>query len=98
MSVIVEFSIFPLDQGESLSPYVARAVKIVEQSGLAYHFGPMATSVEGETLGEVLAVVEKCFEDLKRDCGRISISMRVDYREKGGVRLEEKVESVKKFL
>ena len=35
MSVIVEFSIFPIDKGESLSPYVARALKIIQDSGLS---------------------------------------------------------------
>ena len=36
MSVIVEFSIFPLDKGESLSPYVARALNKIQESGLPY--------------------------------------------------------------
>jgi uncharacterized protein YqgV (UPF0045/DUF77 family) len=36
MSVIVEFSIFPMDKGESLSAYVARALKIIQDSGLPY--------------------------------------------------------------
>ena len=27
MSVIVDFAIFPMDKGESLSPYVAKAIK-----------------------------------------------------------------------
>ncbi len=34
MSVIINFSIFPLDKGESLSNYVARAIKIIDESGL----------------------------------------------------------------
>jgi hypothetical protein len=36
MSVIVEFSIFPMDKGESLSPYVARAFNLIQESGLSY--------------------------------------------------------------
>jgi hypothetical protein len=36
MSVIIEFSIFPMDKGESLSPYVARALKMIQDSGLPY--------------------------------------------------------------
>ncbi len=36
MSVIVELSIFPMDKGSSLSPYVSRAVRIVKESGLPY--------------------------------------------------------------
>ena len=35
MSTIVEFSIFPLDKGESLSPYVARALKLIKDCGVS---------------------------------------------------------------
>jgi uncharacterized protein YqgV (UPF0045/DUF77 family) len=41
MSTIVEFSIFPLDKGESLSPYVARALKLIQDSGLPYELNPI---------------------------------------------------------
>lgn len=37
MSAIVELSIFPLNKtGESLSPYVARVLAVIEASGLPY--------------------------------------------------------------
>jgi uncharacterized protein YqgV (UPF0045/DUF77 family) len=36
MSVIVEFSIFPMDKGESLSKEVARVLQIIKDSGLPY--------------------------------------------------------------
>ena len=68
MSVIIDFSIFPVDKGESLSPYVARAVKIIKESGIPYHFGPMGTSIEGEW-EEVVGVVDRCFRELEKDCG-----------------------------
>ena len=32
MSVLIDFSIFPVDKGENLSSYVARAVKIIRFS------------------------------------------------------------------
>jgi uncharacterized protein (TIGR00106 family) len=97
MSVIIEFSIFPLDKGVSLSPYVARAVNIVKQSGLPYRFGPMSTSMEGEW-EEAMAVINRCFAELKKDCSRISLSMRVDYRQGPGGRLKSKIKSVEDKL
>jgi len=97
MSVIIEFSIFPLDKGVSLSPYVARAIKIVKESGLPYRFGPMSTSVEGEW-EEAMAVVNNCFAELKKDCSRISLSLRVDYRQGPGGRLKSKIKSVEDKL
>ena len=35
MSTIIEFTIVPMDKGASISPYVARALTIIEASGLA---------------------------------------------------------------
>ena len=94
MSVIVEFSIFPLDKGESLSPYVARALKKIQESGLAYELNPMGTCVEGEWT-EVMAVVDQCFQELQKDCNRISLALKADYRKGPPGRLKGKVESVK---
>jgi uncharacterized protein YqgV (UPF0045/DUF77 family) len=39
MNVIIDFSIFPMDKGESVSAYASRAVKIIKASGLAHHIG-----------------------------------------------------------
>ena len=97
MSVIVEFSIFPMDKGESLSPYVARAIKTIRDSGLPYELNPMGTCVEGEW-GEVMAVVDKCFQALEKDCSRINLSLKADYRKGPAGRLKSKLESVKAKL
>lgn len=97
MSVLIDFSIFPLDKGASLSPYVARAVRIIEDSGLPHRFGPMGTSVEGEW-DQVMGVLGECFEDLRKDCDRISMNIRLDYRKAPGGRIEGKMTSVKKRL
>jgi uncharacterized protein (TIGR00106 family) len=93
MSVIVDFSMFPLDKGESLSPYVARSIRIVRESGLPYEFRAMGTSIEGEW-DEVMAVVNRCFEAMSLDCGRVSLSLKADFRKGAPGRLARKVESV----
>ena len=36
MSVLLEFSISPLDKGTSLSEYVSRSLDIVDRSGLSH--------------------------------------------------------------
>jgi len=61
MSVLLEFSITPLDKGESVGKYVARSIDLVDKSGIDYQLGPMGTSIEGEW-DDVMAVVKKCFE------------------------------------
>jgi uncharacterized protein (TIGR00106 family) len=97
MSVLIDLSIFPLDKGASLSPYVARAVRIIRNSGLPYRFGPMGTSIEGEW-EQVMGVLTECFEDLRKDSDRISMSIKLDYRKGPSGRLEGKMTSVNKRL
>ena len=97
MSVLIDFSIFPVGKGESLSSHVARALKIIKDSGLPHKFGPMGTSVEGEW-DEVVSVVGDCLEDLKKDCDRICMTIRLDYRKGPLGRIESKVKSVEKRL
>ena len=97
MSTIVEFSIFPLDKGESLSPYVARALKLIEDSGLPYELNPMGTCVEGEW-SDVMALVDRCFQALEKDCNRINLSLKADYRSGPAGRMKNKVVSVREKL
>jgi uncharacterized protein (TIGR00106 family) len=79
MSVIADFSIFPIGRGESLSPYAARAVAVVKSSGLPHLVGPMGTSVEGEW-DEVLAVIDACYKALEPDCDRVYATVKFDCR------------------
>lgn len=94
MSVIVDFSIFPIGKEESVSKYASRAVKVIKDSGLAHHISPMGTSIEGEW-DEVMLVVKHCMEELKKDCNRLYMTMKVDCREGQSGRIETKVKKVK---
>ncbi len=97
MSVLIHFSMFPTDKGTSVSPYVARSVRIIRDSGLPYKLGPMSTAVEGEW-EEVMAVVESCFKELRKDCSRIYMTLQMDYREGAVNRIEGKIKSVEEKL
>ena len=97
MSTIVEFSIFPMDKGESLSPYVARALNLIQDSGLPYELNPMGTCVEGEW-ADVMALVDRCFQALEEDCNRINLSLKADYRKGPSGRMKGKVASVREKL
>jgi uncharacterized protein (TIGR00106 family) len=97
MSVLIHFSMFPTDKGTSVSPYVAKSVRIIRDSGLPYKLGPMSTAVEGEW-DEVMTVVERCFMELKKDCSRIYMTLQADYREGAVNRIEGKVKSVEEKL
>jgi uncharacterized protein (TIGR00106 family) len=95
--VLLEFSIFPLDKGESVSPYVARCLDIVDRSGLDYRCHAMGTELEGE-FDQVMEVVKRCFQTLATDCHRIECSIKIDYRKDAQGRLKSKVASVEEKL
>ena len=97
MSVLIDLSIFPLDKGDSLSAHVARALKIIKESGLAYELGPMGTSIEGDW-DQVMGVVNRCFKELEKDCARVYMALKLDYRKGASGRLKGKVKSVEKKL
>jgi uncharacterized protein (TIGR00106 family) len=94
MSVIVDFSIYPMDKGDqSLSPYVARAIDTIRKSGLSYKLGPMGTAIEGEW-DDIMAVVDECYRALEPDSDRLFINLKVDSKKGRKNGLSEKVASV----
>ena len=95
--VLLEFSMSPLGKGESVGKYVARSLDIIDKSGVPYRLNPMGTVLEGEW-EQVFAVVQKCYERMKKDSNRISCTIKVDYRKNHSGRLQSKVASVEKKL
>src|SRR3954463_479304 len=77
--LLAEFSMWPMDKGESVGKYVARLLDIIDQSGLPYRLGPLGTCVEGD-FDAVMAVVKQCHEALAADCNRIACTIKMDYR------------------
>jgi uncharacterized protein (TIGR00106 family) len=69
----------------------------VDKSGVDYRLNPMGTVLEGDW-DDVFGVVTQCFERMKKDCNRISCSIKVDYRTGAQGRLQAKVASVEKRL
>jgi uncharacterized protein (TIGR00106 family) len=92
--VLLEFSMYPTDKGESVSQYVARSLEIIDASGLPYRLGPMGTTLEGE-FDEAMAVVRNCYERMAQDCNRIACQIKLDWRRGGRGRLDAKVEKLK---
>jgi len=95
--ILLEFSMVPIGKGESISPYVARCLDIVDGSGIDYRLYAMGTIVEGE-VDQVLEVLRKCLEALAADCDRITCTAKLDYRKGETGRLDAKVKSVEEKL
>ncbi len=95
--VLLEFSMSPLGKGESVGKYVSRSLDIIDKSGVDYRLNPMGTVLEGEW-DAVLDVVSRCFLRMRRDCKRISCTMKIDYRKGHQGRLSGKTASVERRL
>jgi uncharacterized protein (TIGR00106 family) len=95
--VLLEFSMSPLGKGESVGKYVTRSLDIIDKSGVAYRLNPMGTVLEGEW-DQVFAVVQKCYKRMRKDCNRISCTIKVDYRKGHTGRLQSKVASIETKL
>lgn len=89
----MEFSIIPLDKGPSLSRYIAKALTVVDESGLDYRANPMGTVVEGDW-DQLLGLLSRCFHALQQDSDRISIQAKFDYRKGMSGAITGKITSV----
>ena len=96
MSVLLEFSMFPTDKGESVSAYVSQVIKMIAETGVEYRLTAMGTVVETKTLKQALEIVEKAYQVLDdQGCRRIYSSLKLDIRRDKENRLSGKVASVK---
>lgn len=97
LSVIVEFTAVPLGTGStSLSGYVSKACRVVEESGLPFTITPMGTIIEARSLKEAMDVVAKAHEALfEAGALRVSTSVKIDDRRDKERRMEDKVEALK---
>jgi uncharacterized protein (TIGR00106 family) len=95
--IMAEFSVIPIGEGPSISGYVAKAVKVVAESGLDYRTNPMGTVVEGEW-DDVFRVIKESFHAVLAGCERASCTIKLDCRKTGKPRMDQKVASVEKKL
>ncbi|MEI6852648.1 MAG: MTH1187 family thiamine-binding protein, partial [Bacteroidota bacterium] len=98
MSVIVEFSMFPTDKGDSVSSYVARIVKMLQESGISYQLTPMGSIFEVNEMPDALAVIAKAYRQLELDCGRVFATAKFDIRKGKSNRMERKIKAVEEKI
>jgi uncharacterized protein (TIGR00106 family) len=95
MSVLLEFSIFPLDQGESVSREVSQVLEMIRKSGIDYQLTAMGTLIETEKVSQALAIVDQAAALLSQaGCRRIYSTIKMDIREGKEHRLDAKRHSI----
>jgi uncharacterized protein YqgV (UPF0045/DUF77 family) len=74
--------------GESIIPYVDRAIEIIREAGVPFRVGPLETTMEGE-LPELLAIVQKMNDEMVRMGCRSVIAQVKIYHNEDGVSMKE---------
>ena len=98
MSVLVAFSVTPLGVGEGVGAIVAEAVRVVRESGLPNKTDSMFTVIEGETLGEVLTVVQRAVEAVAARAPRVDVVIKADWRPAATDAMTGKVQALERYL
>ncbi|MFD2841522.1 MTH1187 family thiamine-binding protein [Populibacterium corticicola] len=91
------FSVAPLGAGESVTDQVAKAVKIVRDSGLPNRTDAMFTTIEGEW-DECMDVIKRASEVVGEGGARVSLVIKADIRPVHTGELDGKVERVERVL
>ncbi|MGD9169883.1 MAG: MTH1187 family thiamine-binding protein [Candidatus Thiodiazotropha sp.] len=99
MSVIVEFSIFPLDKGVSVSKEVSQVIEMIDRSGVEYQLTAMGTLIETSNLADALAIIEKATQIIHdTGCQRVYASVKIDSRPARKQGLQGKIKSIQKHI
>jgi len=98
MSVLVEFAMFPTDQGESVSKYVSRILKMFREGDKPYRLTPMGTVFETDTIAEALNLIEKAYDKLAPDCSRVYATAKFDIRKNRENRMTGKIAAIEEKI
>ena len=96
--MIAEISVIPIGEGIDLAGYVARIVKIIDESGLDYKLNAMGTVVEGDG-DQIFDLIKKCHNTMLETAQRVYTTVKIDeWKDKKIKMIEHKVQAVEKEL
>lgn len=91
--MMVQFSLLPISDEVHISKPIAKAVKIIHESGLEYRLTPMATLIKGEW-DEIMDVIKKCRDAVMEDYDRVMLQIKIDDIKTGESNFDAKIKSV----
>ncbi len=94
MSILLNFAMFPTDKGSSVSKYVSKVIKYIDESGVSYKLNPMGTSIETETMEEALSIVQGAYNILEPVSDRIYSTINIDARKGKSNMMKGKIASI----
>lgn len=97
-NVICDLVMVTYDIGPSLSPFVAKVIKTIQEDTKVKHqLTPMGSVIEGDWK-DVMALVDKLFTQFAPEYERLGLTLKVDFRKSKDNRIEGKVKSVEEKL
>lgn len=95
--MLVEFSVLPVGKGVSLSRSVAKAIDLVDKSGLDYKVTEMGTIVEGDWK-LIFRLIERCHRLLLKETGRVVTTVKIDDRRGRRGLLRSRIRRIERIL
>jgi len=83
----------PISEDQHLSEPIAKAIKIIHESGLEYKLTPMGTLIKGEWK-EIMNVVKKCHQTVSEDFDRVVTQIKIDDVKNGDISFDDKIRAV----
>lgn len=95
--ILAQLSISPLGLGTSVSSYVKKAVKILENEPVSCYTNAMATVIEAETTEQIFTAVKHAHDALISEPGvqRVITELKIDHRTDKDATAESKINALK---
>jgi len=95
--ILAQLSISPIGLGPSVSRYVKKVVKILENEPVNCYTNAMATVIEAETIEQIFTAVKHAHNTLIKELGvqRVITELKIDHRTDKNATAESKINALK---
>ena len=96
-----EISLYPMGIGNtSASFYIAKAIETIQNiEGIRFEINPMGTIIESKSIEKIYDVSKQMMETVHNlGVNRVEVVLKVDSRNDRHLKMEDKLESIKKHL
>ena len=96
-----EISVYPMGTSNtSASFYIAKAIESIQgMEGIRYEINPMGTVLESNDITRIYEAAKSMMEVVHNlGVNRVEVIIKVDSRKDKEKKMEDKIESIKKFL
>jgi uncharacterized protein (TIGR00106 family) len=96
-----EISVYPMGTSNtSASFYIAKAIESIQNmDGIRYQINPMGTILESDSIDKIYQASKSIMEVVHNlGVNRVEVILKIDSRRDKNKKMEEKMESINKFL